>query len=232
MTMRRKGPAAFTLIEVLAVLAILAILAAILLPALQRGRVQARILRAHSDLRQIGIALEAYATDFSGHVPPTRSGCNSNVQFQLPVELAVCKYLPPPPGRVPQADFPDVFNPHQSYKYRAPGPIWLNGAYFDAPRSTSLPRAFLWVPSDYPRCESSDGVYYYNRLHEPKCPVLYALWSLGPDPESEKLPRNSAGYLDEVKLPLPRQYWLTQGPSDTGLITHFRSRQGGMHTSP
>ncbi len=232
MATRRNGPAAFTLIEVLVVLAILALLAAILVPALQRSRIQARILRAHSDLRQIGIALEGYATDFSGHVPPTRSGCNSNVQFQLPVELAVGQYLPRPAGRVPQADFPDIFNPRQSYKYRAAGPIWLNGAYFDAPRSSSLPRAFLWVPRDYPRCEADDGAYYYNRLNEPKCPVLYALWSLGPDPESEKLPRNAAGVVDEVKLPLPRRYWLTQGPSDTGLITHFRSRQGETHASP
>jgi len=57
------------LIELLVVIAIIAILAALLLPALASAREAGRKASCLSNLRQIGIAMHAYAFDNSGRIP-------------------------------------------------------------------------------------------------------------------------------------------------------------------
>ncbi|HEC02577.1 MAG TPA: type II secretion system protein [Phycisphaerales bacterium] len=63
---RRKG---FTLIELLVVIAIIAILMAVLMPALQRVKRQARTIICRKNLSQYGIAARMYLDDFEGNFP-------------------------------------------------------------------------------------------------------------------------------------------------------------------
>jgi len=59
----------FTLIELLVVIAIIAILAALLLPALNRSRTQAKGSQCTSNMKQIGQGLIIYGNDFGGVLP-------------------------------------------------------------------------------------------------------------------------------------------------------------------
>ena len=60
---------AFTLIELLVVISIVALLMAILMPALQRAKEQARAVHCLNNLKQLGIALHAYALDNDDVIP-------------------------------------------------------------------------------------------------------------------------------------------------------------------
>lgn len=230
--MRSRTVPAFTLIEALVAVAIVALLVAILIPSLSRARLRSRVVAVHSDLRQITLALDAYALEHKDALPATRQSCGTNILYQLPVELANRRYLPRSPDQLKRAFMEDPFYPGQSYRYRAPGPVWQNGVLMDFPDVSWRPRSQIWVPDDVPYCRSENGRYYADRTGEPKSPVAYAVWSMGPNLDSAPFPRWPDGTIDEARFPLPRRFWLTRDGRASGLITHFKTRTGLTFTSP
>ena len=60
---------AFTLVELLVVISIIALLVAILLPALNKAREQAKLISCMSNVRQVGLACITYAADNEGWYP-------------------------------------------------------------------------------------------------------------------------------------------------------------------
>jgi len=70
-----------TLIEVLVALVVIAVLVAILLPAMDRARATGRTAVCMSNLRQTGVALDAYLRSHNGYIPgPNTSGYEPTVQ--------------------------------------------------------------------------------------------------------------------------------------------------------
>jgi prepilin-type N-terminal cleavage/methylation domain-containing protein len=73
----------FTLIELLVVIAVIAVLMAILLPALGRARESAKRIVCSGQVKQVGIAVLAYASDSTNRMPTY----NSNVDRSQPYLL-------------------------------------------------------------------------------------------------------------------------------------------------
>lgn len=81
----RLGNSGFTLIELLVVIAIIAMLMGILLPSLNRARRQAKKIACISNMRQMGVALQAYLMDSENRLPPSSCYLSDPNQYWLKI---------------------------------------------------------------------------------------------------------------------------------------------------
>lgn len=138
-----RRAAAFTLIEVLIVCAVVLILMSLLVPTIGMVRRAAKAMACAANLRQIGIAALAYASDFHGFVPMN-----------------------------PGDDRPSVLY-HPTWAgmlYGAEGPSYLDNArIFNCPSSPHRPITDLKPHADMME-EGSYGVGWQNPYHRPVDP--------------------------------------------------------------
>jgi prepilin-type N-terminal cleavage/methylation domain-containing protein len=201
---------AFTLIELLVVTAIITVVMGILIPVTGRARLQAKVLAVNAELRQIGLALEAYSLDHEGEYPPTRVDCMLGGHFyQLPEELVASGYLPTPPASsFMAAGVEDRFNRGYTYKYRSVGMLIYN-------RTTNVEEgAYLWVPDGFPDSEQTEG-QTYSKLKD--SPVSWVLYSEGP--------RFDIDRMKETLYPVPRGTWYSPR-TNQGVIVRMRLKSG------
>jgi prepilin-type N-terminal cleavage/methylation domain-containing protein len=211
----REEPAAFTLVELLVVIAIIGILASLLLPALARAKERAKVVKVHAELYGVGLALEMYADDQAGELPPVRVNCNSDLfshWCEFPVELADQGYLPKSDRPGMAACMEDVFNPGHTYKYATPGPQILN----ETPGGDFK----VWVPDDFPTGAINSGQYYGTRAQSP---MRWVIWSLGPQPEGEKA--------QDSRAPLAARTWYRRS-GEGGVIARMATKDGMQVKTP
>lgn len=176
--------AAFTLIELLVVIAIISILAAILFPVFAQAREKARQATCTSNLRQIGIALAMYRSDFDSVNAVYRS-CDS---VTTPSVL------------------PDCSNIAKATIYTGPGERWW------APYDNTVSPTTIKPESDYVGNKAGFIQPYVKNLAIFKCPsdspplqVGYAMsyiWN-GPMGKTDSFVTNPSCFVvwDHAKTP-------------------------------
>jgi prepilin-type processing-associated H-X9-DG protein/prepilin-type N-terminal cleavage/methylation domain-containing protein len=172
-----KPRRAFTMIELLVVIAVIAILGALLLPALVRSKESARSLACKSNLRQLGLAVNLYATE-TGYYPASEyldTKISPFVTYGWPAQLlphvsgnkAIFK-CPSAPSEFewPNSNstlgyaFPYNVDKQQtffSYGYNGWGTAAVGGLGLGVEPSTALPVSKVVNPADMIAIADSDG---------------------------------------------------------------------------
>lgn len=120
----------FTLIELLVVVAIIAVLVALLLPALQSARDSAKKVTCGSNLKQIGLAVQLFVTEYDAY-PPFRAP-NTHPDAQPGAATHQLLGFPTPYGEVEiSPDNPPIFAMGILNKYANTEPIACCPAYVD-----------------------------------------------------------------------------------------------------
>ncbi|WP_162130590.1 DUF1559 family PulG-like putative transporter [Schlesneria paludicola] len=80
MSVKRQPRRGFTLIELLVVISIIAVLASLIAPAVQSARRSARKLECLNNIRQVGMSMQNFASQFNGVLPTLTSDVKNEAQ--------------------------------------------------------------------------------------------------------------------------------------------------------
>ena len=151
--LRKRGRGAFTLIELLVVIAIIAILAALLLPVLSRAKAAGLSAACKSNLRQIGVALTLYLSDFQKY-PLWHTGttnwdatllpyaANNRNLFRCPANVSAPPWISNPAKPQPNPSYDYNMAGTARFGVRGSPLLGLDGG------STGLPENRVKMPCD------------------------------------------------------------------------------------
>lgn len=162
---KRRNFDGFTLVELLVVVAITAILAALLLPALSQAKATAHSAKCRSNLRQMGLALTFYVSDYAVYPPlngyePAQGG---EIKWHDYLNAALQSRTQPKQAaagisgifRCPtHRPLPDFYSPSYGYNALGAGGTGLAGSWTvpqslgDWPRHLGLPDTAVRSPSE------------------------------------------------------------------------------------
>ncbi len=180
----RRHPCGFTLIELLVVIAIIAILAGILFPVYARAREKARQTACISNLRQLGMALKMYSTDWPSQFPYDKYLGNSNERLTRLVEPLV-KYTSATSGTwyCPSAAIATKYDPtvvHSQANWKKGNVTYLYFSWekVDPKRSLFVPRKLTEL--DEPDCwlmscwfQKGAFPFFHSFKHAQCLPVVF-----------------------------------------------------------
>lgn len=153
----RKARFGFTLIELLVVIAIIAILAAILFPVFARAKEAAKRTSCLSNLRNQGVALQLYLSDFDDRLPDRR-----DLKSSLPG------------GYRPWTTWPPS-DPRSGWAVVVLGPYLKNKDIWRCPSSAGLFGPAVQVVQE-------ESTYWMWRFDRPDDPIpLDNLWGKSPE---------------------------------------------------
>ena len=143
MKIQKSSALGFTLIELLVVIAIIAILAAMLLPALSSAKERAMRISCLNNLKQQGVSLAVYGTDYSEKLP-TRSSIQDSVPhhgyYLFAQSTAVANY---PDTSGPHGAAVDLnLHPGMNHGLFYTGKIITSGKSFYCPSAKKAPAAY------------------------------------------------------------------------------------------
>jgi prepilin-type N-terminal cleavage/methylation domain-containing protein/prepilin-type processing-associated H-X9-DG protein len=221
----------FTLIELLVVIAIIALLMAILMPALSRARDQGRRVTCGNNLKQIGLCLNMYGSDYDAKLPLNNSGywlwdvAYSTTDYMLRTggdrhifycpcdttkrpDMAILWQFSqsPPYGSTPEHVAEPTDPRERANRYRVTGYFWLMDLQDGRPenqRPRGVPDSWKWPRTLNVRNAGGTEL------------VLDATLSTGSDPETASFVEVRGGLWTQYQL-FDRTNHITRGSKPAG----------------
>jgi prepilin-type N-terminal cleavage/methylation domain-containing protein/prepilin-type processing-associated H-X9-DG protein len=203
MTTHRPQRRGFTLVELLVVIAIIAVMIGLLLPAVQKVRDAAARIQCGNNLKQMGLALQMYHTDY-GRLPP-----------------GVARYGRGQPSHATYWSYFILPYVEQTALYQSiplvQQPDWSKGNYLAAAQ-TKLSIFRCPASTDPPTCRTSSGGNIFTRY-----PISYAAVTSG----SLGNPASLWGASESIYNADDGKYVDSGGFNDWGAYSGTRFRRDG-----